>query len=48
MRLYIPVILVLLAFGWALYEFFLKRNKEQAKGILSFTTFFGIIWGLIY
>jgi hypothetical protein len=48
MRLFFPVILILLAFGWAIYELLFKKNKEQAKGIISFTVFFGIIWGLIY
>jgi len=47
-RLLFPIFLVAAAIVWGLVEFMIKKDKEKAKGIFSFTLFFSVIWAMIY
>jgi len=44
MRLIFPLILVFAALIWASYAYFFKKDIKLAKQIISYTSFFAVIW----
>ncbi|MGL2967129.1 hypothetical protein [Flavobacterium sp. XGLA_31] len=48
MRLYMPLIFIVLFVGWALYHLLVKKDLHRYKTEAYAGLFFILVWGLIY